>query len=272
MKELCAELLEQVRKKRPLVHHITNYVTVNECANITLAVGASPIMADALEEALDISALSSALVLNIGTLNERVVPSMLAAGVAANRAGAPVVFDPVGAGASRMRSEVAKMLLYEIKVDILRGNISEICHIAGMDSKTQGVDASEDDMRSIADAVFIAKELAARLGCIVAITGATDVVSDGGRTLCIRNGHPMLGRITGTGCMCSSLVGALCGASPDMLLGGSVAALLTMGIAGEIAYKGAGVKGNGSFRTALHDAVSRIDARTLESEAKLYEA
>lgn len=272
MNEQYACLVETVRAVKPLIHHITNYVTVNDCANITLAIGASPVMADALEEAADIARISSALVLNMGTLNERTIPSMLAAGKAANEAGVPVVFDPVGVGASTLRNNTAARILDDVKIAVLRGNISEVRFLAGIASQTKGVDASESDLQSGDAAVSVAKPLAARLGCVVAITGAVDVVSDGVKTVCIRNGHPRLSAITGTGCMCSSLMGSFCGAAPDRLLEATVSALLTMGIAGELAEEHAGHCGNGGFRAALHDTVSRMDADIIIRRAKLYEA
>lgn len=272
MKEQYAALAKLVRDKNPLIHHITNYVTVNDCANITLAIGASPIMADALEEAADIAGISSAVVLNMGTLNERTVASMIAAGKAANDAGIPVVFDPVGAGASRFRNETAARLLDHVKVSVVRGNISEIRFLAGLQSQTKGVDASEDDLQNTEDSVSVARTLAKQLDCVTAITGPVDSVSDGKKTICIKNGHPMLSRLTGTGCMCSSLIGSFCGASPDNPLDAAVTALLSMGIAGEIAHARAGADGNGSFRAALHDAMSKIDPETIAGRADFYEA
>lgn len=263
-------LLELVRDIKPLVHHITNYVTVNDCANITLAVGASPIMADAVEEAGDIAAIASAVVLNMGTLNSRTVESMLEAGKSANKKGIPVVFDPVGAGASRFRNNTATRILSEVKISVLRGNISEIRYISGLAANTKGVDASESDIGG--DAGKIALELAGRLGCVVAITGAVDTVSDGKRTVFVKNGHPALSGITGTGCMCSSLMGSFCGAAPDAPFEAAVAALLCMGIAGETANEKAGQAGNGSFRMAIIDAASRMDAGTLNGRAKYHEA
>lgn len=272
MNSLYAALVDEVRAVKPLIHHITNYVTVNDCANITLAIGASPIMADALEEAADIARIASALVLNMGTLNERTVPSMLAAGKAANEAEVPVVFDPVGAGASKFRNDTAARILDEVKLTVLRGNISEVRFLAGLHAETKGVDAAESDQQSTRDAMDTAKALAARLGCVVAITGAVDVVSDGRAVMGIENGHPALANITGTGCMCTSLVGSFCGVAPKQPLEAVVAALLTMGIAGEIAYDMAGRDGNGSFRAALHDAVSRMEPDTILGRAKFCEA
>ena len=252
------------------MHHFTNYVTVNDCANITLAAGASPIMADAVEEAGDIAAISSSLVLNIGTLNNRTIESMIAAGRGANENGKPVIFDPVGAGASKFRNDAAERILREIKIDVLRGNISEIRFIGGLGPGAKGVDASESDRLS--DAGKIAGELAREMSCIVAVTGAVDAVSDGERTVRIENGHPALSGVTGTGCMCSSLVGAFCGASPETLFMGTVAALLLMGIAGEIAFEKAGSLGSGSFHIEIVNAVSLFGAVTFRERARLYEA
>lgn len=267
-----ANLVARVRSAKPLVHHITNYVTVNDCANITLAIGASPIMADAVGEAADIAGISSAVVLNMGTLNERTIPSMIAAGKAANEKGVPVIFDPVGAGASALRNDTAGQILAQVKITVLRGNISEVRFLAGLDARTKGVDAAEGDLTSGEDSVGIAKSLASRLGCVVAITGAVDVVSDGVRAMCIENGHAKLSDLTGTGCMCSSLMGSFCGAVPEMPFEGAVAALLSMGIAGELAFEKAGQSGNGSFRCALHDGMSVMDAEIMTGRAKLYEA
>jgi hydroxyethylthiazole kinase len=264
--------VEQVRKNKPLVHHITNYVTVNSCANITLAIGASPVMADAIGEAADIASIANAVVLNMGTLNERTIPSMIAAGKSANSKGIPVVFDPVGAGASKLRNETAAQLTAEVKLSVLRGNISEIKFIAGMGSETKGVDASESDMASRSSAGQIAKGLAEKLGCIVVISGAVDTISDGERIVYVENGVALLGNLTGTGCMCSSLIGSFCGTAADKPLEAAVCAMLCMGIAGEQAYQKAGHLGNGSFYTSLLDAVSLMNAETIERLAKYNEA
>ena len=269
MIEQFAALVPQVRAARPLVHHITNYVTVNDCANITLAIGGSPIMADDAREAPEVVAAASALVLNMGTLSGRTIPSMVAAGRAANLHGVPVVIDPVGAGASALRNETAALLLREVRVAVLRGNLSEIRYLAGRGARTRGVDAGEGDAQGAEE---IARDVAARLGCVVAVTGAVDVVSDGRRVLQIENGHPMLSAVTGTGCMCTSLVGAFVGAAPEGPLQAAAAALLAMGIAGEIAHGCAGQLGNGSFRVALHDAMSRMDAQTMRERGRCHEA
>ena len=272
MSDTYAAMLNKVREDKPLVHHITNYVTVNDCANITLSVGASPVMADAIDEAADIAAIAGSLVLNMGTLNERTIPSMIAAGKSANAKGIPVVFDPVGAGASKLRNDTAARLIGEVKISVLRGNISEIRFVAGLSSETKGVDASESDLADAGSAGQIAEGLAKKLGCVVVVSGAVDTISDGNKTIHIENGHPMLGNLTGTGCMCSSLIGSFCGAAANELFSAAVAAMLFMGIAGELAFEKAGRLGNGSFRVALHDAVSRMDAETLQKLARYHEA
>ena len=211
-------LFANVRAKSPLVHNITNYVTVNDCANIVLACGASPIMADDAAEVEDITSLCAGLNLNIGTLNSRTIPSMLLAGHTANRLGHPVVLDPVGAGASHLRTETALRLLREVKFTVIRGNISEIRTLAAGSGTTKGVDADTADKvtdETLDKTVAFAKAFAARTGAVVAVTGAIDIVADGERAFCIRNGHPMMSAVTGTGCQLSALTAAFCAANPE---------------------------------------------------------
>lgn len=270
MKQLV-KCLEQVRRVQPLVHHITNYVTVNDCANITLAIGGSPIMADAIEEAPEIAGVSAALVLNMGTLNSRTLESMLAAGKAAGQKGVPVVFDPVGAGASGYRNEAAKALMQAVKPVVVRGNVSEILFLAGQTAKTKGVDASAQDLKDVMQVQALAKGLAGESHCVVAVTGKTDVITDGNSVICVENGTPKLSLLTGTGCMCTSLIGAFCGANPAMPLQATAAALLCMGVCGEIAWENTGEAGNGSFRAALHDAMSKLNRNTLLERGNVYE-
>jgi hydroxyethylthiazole kinase len=264
----AAGLLEELRVKKPLIHNITNYVTVNDCANVILAIGASPIMADDLEEAADITAISAALVINIGTLNKRTIEAMLCSGRRANKLGIPVVFDPVGAGASALRNKTTETILSELKIDILRGNMSEISFIAGLGANTKGVDASEEDSEK--DGTVVAASVANKFGCVAAITGAVDVVSDGKRIVKISNGHRMLSDVTGTGCMSTALTGAFCGVTNDMLAA-AAAGVSAMGIAGEIAYENAGEKGTGSFHIAIIDAISTLTKATMQERAKIYE-
>lgn len=267
--EEIGKLLEEVKNKKPLVHNITNYVTVNDCANILLAIGGSPIMADDIKEAADITKISSALVLNIGTLNERTIESMLASGKKANELNIPVVFDPVGAGASEFRNETTKKILEEVKISVLRGNMSEIKFISGLEATTKGVDASESDSNTGHDeAISVAKNLADKLNCVVAITGEADIISDGKRVAILNNGTKMLSDVTGTGCMTTALVGAFCGAGSDNFLG-AVSGIMSMGIAGEIALEKAGKIGTGSFHVAIIDAISNLNTETINSMAKI---
>lgn len=265
------DILKSIRATKPLIHHITNYVTVNDCANITLAVGASPIMADDLGEAADITSISSALVLNMGTLNERTIESMLAAGKQANAIKIPVVFDPVGAGASELRNKTVERILREVKVSVLRGNMSEIRFLAGLHATTKGVDASDADLQGgLEIGHSIAETTAKKYGCVVAITGPTDILSDGRRTVLLQNGTKLLSNVTGTGCMCTSLVGSFCGASKDFLAA-AAGGVLCMSLAGELAAEQAGETGNGSFHMAIFDAVSKMTAATMERRAKIEE-
>ena len=265
----AGEVLGRVRTQCPLIHNITNYVTVNDVANAVLALGASPIMADDIAEAADITAMSAALVVNIGTLNSRTLASMLDAGRRANAQGVPVVLDPVGAGASRLRNEAMEQLLREVKLTVLRGNLSEIAFVAGLQAAAKGVDVSEADAGK--DPEMVALTAARRLDCTVAITGAVDVITDGGRVARIHNGHRLLSRVTGTGCMTTALVGACAGVAEDAFLA-AVAGVASMGIAGEIAFELAGSRGTGSFHMAILDALSRMDGALLAQRGKIDEA
>jgi len=265
------KLLNEVRNKKPLVHNITNYVTVNDCANILLAIGASPIMADDIKEAADITKISSALVINIGTLNERTIESMIASGKKANELNIPVVFDPVGAGASEFRNATTKRILEEVKINVLRGNMSEIKFISGLEYTTKGVDASESDMGSgNEEGINVAKNLANNLNCTVAITGVTDIISDGERVAVLENGTKMLANVTGTGCMTTALVGAFCGAGSDYFIG-AVSGITAMGISGEIALEKVGEIGTGSFHIAIIDAISNLNSEIIKNMAKVQE-
>ena len=266
--ENVSKLISEVREKSPLIHNITNYVTVNDCANVVLAIGASPIMADDIMEAESITSISSALVINIGTLNERTIKSMLASGSKANECNIPVVFDPVGAGASSFRNDTTKQILNNVKVDIIRGNLSELSYIAGISSTTKGVDASDEDLKN--DSVHVAKSVATKYKCIVAITGAIDVITDGEKVVKISNGHKLLSRVTGTGCMTSALVGSFAGVTTNYF-DACVAGVLSMCLAGEIAYKVAGNIGTGSFHIAIIDALSRINSNDIKELANINE-
>ena len=259
-------ILSAVRQKRPLVHFITNYVTVNDCANMTLALGGSPIMADELREVEQIVGHCSALVLNIGTLSERTVQSMLAAGKEANRLGRPVVFDPVGVGASRFRNETAAMLLREVRFDVIKGNISEIAYLAEGIGTTKGVDANLDALSTEGNLRWhtdLARKVSTQTGAAIVISGPIDIVADSHEAWAIRNGHPMMANITGTGCMSAGVIGCCVGADPQALLPSCVCAMSAMGICGELAYeKLLSVDGgSGTYRVlGRHEQAGRGDA------------
>ena len=256
--------LAVVRQRRVLVHSITNYVVMNSTANVLLAAGASPVMAHAREEVEEMAALAGALVLNIGTLSPPWVEAMRLAGAAANRCGIPVVLDPVGAGATDYRTETARNLARELEIAVIRGNASEILSVAGAASMTRGVDAAHD----VGEAARVGAELAQRLGCAVAITGEVDLVTDGARVFEIRGGHPLMGRVTGTGCAATALVAAFCAVEVDPVVA-AAGALAYLGIAGERAAERA--EGPGSFQVALYDALAAIPPAELAAAARIRE-
>ena len=263
--------LDNVRKTVPLVHNITNYVTVNDVANILLACGGSPIMSDEPEDVEDITSICGGLNINIGTLNSRTITSMLLAGKKANLLGHPVVLDPVGAGASQLRTDTANRLLREVKFTVIRGNISEIKTLASGAGTTKGVDADVADKvteENLDSAVAFAKAFAARTGAVVAITGAIDIVADAHKAYCIRNGHPMMSSITGTGCQLSALTAAFVTANPDQPLEAAAAAVCAMGLAGEIAHSRLSpLDGNSTYRNYIIDAVYNMTPAQLEEGA-----
>jgi len=275
MRAKTAALLELVKAEQPLVHHITNYVTANDCANTMLAIGASPIMADDIEEVTDIVCLSAALVLNIGTLNARTIAAMLKAGKKANALGIPVVLDPVGAGATPLRSTTAELLLRELKPAVIRGNLSEIKAVSGLGSATRGVDVSAQDILDAGNPDYgrsIAEDLATRFDCAVAITGAVDIVAGRGKTCFIENGHSLLSRVTGTGCMCTSLIAAYCAVTKDYL-SAAAAGILTMGLAGELAYEQLPntSRGPGTYRVELLNALSLLSGEDILQRGRVRE-
>ena len=249
--QAVAQTLVQVREKRPLVHHVTNYVTAADCANIALAAGASPVMAGEMAEVEEMAAIASALVINIGTLTVQSVEAMIAAGKRAVELGIPVVFDPVGAGATRFRMRAAERIIREVRPSVIRGNMSEIKILAGLDVSIRGVDAAADE----SDSAAVARDLAQRLDCVVAITGKRDVVAQGNNICRIDNGHVFLSAVTGTGCMATTLAGCCCGALKDPFVG-TVAGIVFMGIAGEMAQQSLKPgEGIGTFRVRLFDAI-----------------
>lgn len=266
------EILENVRNTVPLIHNITNYVTVNDCANILLACGGSPIMADDPDEVVEITTICNGLNINIGTLNQRMIPSMLAAGKRANELGHPVVLDPVGAGASRLRTATALRLLEVIDFAVIRGNISEIKTLASGKGNTKGVDADVADQvteENLDQAVAFAKTFARETGSVIAITGAIDIVADAERAFCIRNGHKDMSKITGTGCQLSAVTAAFVTANKENPLTAAAAAVCAMGLCGEIAHRRmTELDGNASYRNYIIDAIYNLTPDQLENGAR----
>ena len=268
------KILENVRANVPLVHFITNYVTVNDVANMMLACGGSPIMSDEVLDVEDITAICNATVINIGTLNQNTIEGMLAAGKKANELGHPVILDPVGAGASKLRTETTFKLLKEIQFAVIRGNISEIKTVYSGSGTTQGVDADVADVvtdENLAETVAFAKQLSKTTGAIIAITGAIDIIADSENAYITRNGVADMSKITGTGCMLDGVVAGYLAANPETPLKAVVAAIAAEGLCGEIAAEKVAKEGSGtsSLRMHLIDAMSTLDGDTLEKGAKV---
>ena len=272
MQQVLKAMLENVRAKTPLVHNITNYVTVNDVANVLLAAGGSPIMSDDADDVEDITSICGGLNINIGTLNKNTIPSMFLAGKKANELGHIVLLDPVGAGASRLRTDTANRLMQEVRFDAVRGNISEIKTLCTGSGSTKGVDADAVDAvteANLDNGVQLVKTFAAQTGCIIAVTGAIDLVSDGERCWCIRNGRAEMSRITGTGCQLSALMTAFLVANPDRKLDAAAAAVCMMGLAGEIGWANMQPgDGNSTYRNRIIDAIFNMTGDALEKGAK----
>lgn len=267
---MLKKYLEQVRTCVPLIHNITNYVTVNDCANILIACGGAPIMADDAEEAEAITTACQGLNINIGTLNQRTIPAMLLAGKKASELGHPVLLDPVGVGASPLRTRTAQKLLDEVKFTVIRGNLSEIRLLAQGTGSGRGVDASEADRMSDEEIIAFARELSGKTGAVIVITGARDFIVSTGQTAVVSNGVPEMSQITGSGCMLSAMTTAYITANPEAPFEASLASVCLMGLAGELAEAKRAERGDGnaSFRNYLIDAVSQITSTQLEEGAK----
>ncbi len=255
--------LHTLRERKPLVHQITNYVVMNETANATLALGALPVMAHAREEVEEMVSVAGALVLNIGTLSPHWVEAMIEAGRSANAAGTPVVLDPVGAGATRYRTESAERILGEVDVTVLRGNPGEVATLVGVAAEVRGVESV-----GAGDAPAELARLAAhKLDVVASVTGAVDHVSDGEQSLAVANGHELLASVTGTGCMSSAITGCFLAAKPAAPLEAAAEALAAFGVAAEDAARDA--KGPGTFHASLYDALAALDPETLDGRAKI---
>jgi hydroxyethylthiazole kinase len=250
--------LEAIRATKPLIHNITNFVVMNETANAILALGALPVMSHAAEEVEEFARMSGALVLNIGTLWPELVDSMVLAGRAANGAGVPVVLDPVGAGATGLRNVAARRILSEVDVALVRGNAAEIAFLAGEAAEIRGVESIDAG----GEAGALARALARQEGCAVAVTGVIDYVADAERIYTVANGHPLMGRITGSGCMSTAMCASfLAVADADDRTAAAAEALAAFGVAGEMAARHA--SGPGTFHAALYDALDALDSRAL---------
>lgn len=268
---MLKECLEAVARMTPLIHNITNYVTVNDVANVLLACKASPIMADDIGEAAEITAICNGLNINIGTLNQNTIPSMFAAGKQAAKLGHSILLDPVGAGASALRTNTALDLLREIPFDCIRGNSSEIKTLALGSGNTQGVDANMADAvteENLDQMISFLKAFAKERHCVIACTGAIDLVSDENRCFVIRNGRPEMSRITGTGCQLSGMMTAYLAANPERKLEACAAAVCAMGLAGELAWKRMKQEdGNATYRNRIIDAIDGMSGEELEKGA-----
>lgn len=261
---MLAEIIQQTRHKRPLVHCITNYVSANDCANLLLGCGASAIMADDPEEVAEVTAMCDGLVLNMGIPNPRKMEALLIAGKAANRLGHPVVLDPVGVGSSAMRQEAARKLLEQVRFAAIRGNATEIATLVRGTAAHRGVDADEQNDATEANA----RQLARKTGAVVIVTGDTDLVTDGATLYRVHNGHPMMCTVTGAGCQLSALVGAYITANADRPLQAALAAVCAMGLCGEIAHRRLNpMDGNASYRNYILDAICNLTPQALEEGA-----
>jgi len=262
--EQTAENLITIRSNKPLVHNITNFVVMNFTANVLLATGASPVMAHAINEVEDMVGFAGALVLNIGTLTDTWVDSMVAAGQKATTINTPIILDPVGAGATTLRTDAAKRILQETGVSIVRGNSSEILALAGSASETRGVDAAN----TVAEAAGVAKVLAKELGTTLAITGPIDCITDGDRVIEVANGHDLMPYVTGTGCSATAIIGAFAAVEKDMVAA-AAGALAFFGLAGEKAAAKAG--GPGTFMIELLDALYNLSPEEFKAGARIIE-
>ena len=258
-----SQILELVRGANPLVHQITNYVTVNDCANMTICFGAAPVMSHAPKDVIDLDNIASALVLNIGTLDENQIEGMLAAGETAAKRNIPIILDPVGAGATPYRTQTAERFIEELPITVVKGNAGEIGVLAGVAAKVRGVDSAGIE----GDAKDAARSLARECNVTVVMSGAEDIITDGVRTLGVKNGVPLMGSISGTGCMANPCVAAACCVADTV--DACASAMSALGIAGE---KAAAIcAGPGTFKPAFFDAVYNLTVEQFEASAKIIE-
>lgn len=258
------DMLEKVRKEKPLVHHITNWVTIYDCANVCRALGSLPVMAHAFQEVKEMQGISKALVLNIGTLTDDLVDSMIEAGKHANEKGNPVVLDAVGAGATTMRTDAVKKLIKEVKIDVIKGNAAEIGVIAGVEAEVKGVES----INVKGDPKDLVKKLAEEVNSTVVATGKVDYISNGKETYAVDAGHDMMGSIVGTGCMATSVIASFCAVEKDYAKA-AASALAVFCLAGE--YAATESKGPGSYKENFYDAIFNMDTETINKNQKVQE-
>jgi hydroxyethylthiazole kinase len=256
MNLIAYDSLERVRQHKPVVHHLTNWVTIYDCAQVVKTLGASPVMAHAPEEAAEMCQIASALVLNIGTLTVDFVEAMKLAARSANKKNIPVVLDVCGAGATALRDRKCLELLNEVRIDVIKGNASEVARVSGESVKTRGVDATEVG----GDLTHMAEKLANQRKAVVVVTGQVDIATDGKQTYRIANGHPMMTHVVGTGCMATSVIGAFAAVERDLALA-SACALSVYGIAAEMAATEA--SGPATFKEGLFDCLYHLDRETV---------
>jgi hydroxyethylthiazole kinase len=252
---------EKIKNKSPLIHNITNFVVMNSSANILLALGASPVMAHAIEEVEEMASYADALVLNIGTLSPKWVDAMIKAGKTANRKNIPVILDPVGSGATSYRTETVKKILSEVNINVLRGNISEICSLSNETIKTRGVDSAINEIND--EIIECAREISIKTESVVAVSGEKDLVTNGKQVLQIENGNPLMTKVTGMGCGLSAVIGAFCSVCEKEIIKACACGFAYYGVCGELAYSIS--KNPGSFNVNFVDMLYSVTKEQLDS-------
>ncbi|MBO6126472.1 MAG: hydroxyethylthiazole kinase [Clostridia bacterium] len=258
------EYLENVKSKNPLVQNITNYVSSNDCANILLACGASPVMTNEIDDSIDIASISDGLVLNIGTLNKLIIKSMIYTGKTANKLNHPIVLDPVGVGISKLRTDSVKFLINNLKISVIRGNISEIKFLENKSEHPKGVDSN--NLENLYDISESFKKLSKKLNSIIVATGEIDIITDGNKTCFCKNGNTYMKKVSGTGCQLSSVISAFVSSNSDIFFA-TISAVCSYGICGEIAFSRMNVlDGNSSYRNYIIDAMCNLNSEIFEKK------
>lgn len=262
------EIIRNLKGKHPLVQNITNYVSANDCANILLACGASPVMTDDVSDCLDIASKADGLVINIGTLNDKTINSMICAGEIFSKLNRPIVLDPVGVGVSKIRTDTVHKLIESLNITVIRGNSSEIKYLADKSECPLGVDSCEDEFENLYDSVELFKNLSRTLKTIIVSTGRVDIITDGRLVCFCKNGDSYMSKVTGTGCQLSAVISSFI-SSNNLIFDSVVCAVCSYGICGEIARsRMSSLDGNASYRNYIIDAMCNLNSDTLEGKAK----